>query len=231
MEKGKLVSFEGIDNSGKGTQIKLLEDYLKEKNVRVVSGRDPGNTSLGEILRVVLKQPRNAYEHFSGLEGFPSIDLEQRRTTHAEMLMYMAARAEFVEHSIKPAIDNGTSFLADRLGDSTSAYQGGGRYNSNKYVLRIISHLNNLVMGKYKPAKTFLFDISYEAMLERAKSDDEALDYLESSGRDFFLRVINVYRDIARSQPGRVKLIDGTKSIDEIFTVNILPEAKKIWKM
>ena len=93
-----------------------------------------------------MKHPRKAYEHFNVLDGFPRIDLKQRRTRHAEMLMYMAARAEFVEHVIKPAIDNGVSFLADRLGDSTAAYQGGGRYNNNKYALRIINHLNNMVM-------------------------------------------------------------------------------------
>lgn len=228
--KGKLLTFEGIDNSGKGTQIKLLEDYLKENNIKVVSGRDPGNTSLGELLRVILKRPETAYEHFSKLNGFPKIDLQQKRTGHSEMLMYMAARAEFVEYSIKPAIDNGISFLADRLGDSTAAYQGGGRYSNNKYILRIINHLNNLVMGKCKPDKTFFFDISYETMLERAKIANESLDYIESAGRDFFSRVINVYKDIARNQPERVVWIDGTKSIDEIFNVHVLPETKKIWK-
>ncbi len=231
MTRGLFFSFEGIDYCGKTTQISMLENCLKNNGLQVVVAREPGGTALGETLRRVLKFPREVYElfnqHYKNEAGFKLLPIDQERTAEAEMLMFMAARADFIHHVVNPSLNNGINVIADRLGDSTRAYQGGGRYDSMQSAVNLINMLNNFVLGTSWPDKTFFLDIDYDVMIERAKAKGNAkLDYIESSGRRFFERTIREYREIAKEDKARVVLIDGTKSIEEIFNQDILPVAK-----
>lgn len=231
MMKGKLVSFEGIDNCGKTTQIRLLKDYLNKHDIRAEAVRDPGGTSLGESLRRLLKNPDEFYDimnrEYTGRYDFKKVEPGQGRSRQAETFLFMASRAELVDKVIRPRIENGISVLCDRLGDSTAAYQGGGQYDNDIVARYAIGIMNEFAMGNYKPEKTFFLDIDYETMLARANSE---ADYFEKLGKEFYGRVINSYREIADRDKGRVVRIDGNgKSIDEIFHYSILPEARKIW--
>lgn len=229
--QGKLFSFEGIDCCGKSTQIKKLEEYLKKKNIPVFVAKEPGTTAIGGLLRKVLKHPKETYEFLNQTykldPDFTELPVDQQRTAEAEMLLFLAARAEFIQHVIKPHLNDGFTVLCDRFIDSTRAYQGGGRYNSEIKKIDIINILNNFVTIGISPTKTFLFNISYEEMLKRKK--EEKPDFMESQGNEFFKRVIHEYKILAKENADRFVLIDGTKSIDEIFNNEIVQVINKLY--
>lgn len=231
MSRGKFVSFEGIDNAGKGTQIKLLEAYLREKKISCMSIREPGGTALGEILRRIIKYPQQAYSLFNKAyaqeKDFALIPEDQQRTPEAELLLFLAPRAELMRHVILPNLEKGVSVIADRLGDSTRAYQGGGRFHSSPQIIQLINQLNDFVLKENWPDKTFFLDISYEVMLQRSKG--AKLDYMEKLGEEFFERTRREYQRIALENPKRVVSLDGALSPERIFKHGILPHINQLY--
>lgn len=223
-KRGHLVSFEGIDNCGKSTQIRLLSSHLNNLHINHKVFRDPGSTSLGDVLRRILKHPQEVYTLFNEAlkhdPDYKEVSTAQERTPMAEVMLFLAARSEYVNHLITPNLDNGYLVISDRLGDSTRAYQGGGRYYGNKKLIDFIQTANDIILSQCGwPSKTFFLDIPYEEMIRRTGRER---DFMESLGQEFFERVIAEYRKIASENPKRIVIMDGTKPIEEIFNNGIL---------
>lgn len=190
-----LVSFEGIDGSGKGTQVQLFMDYLQRKSVDFIYVREPGGTPLGEQIREIL------------LTG-------QTMTSKAELLLFLASRAQLVETVIKPSLAQGKLVVADRFADSSVAYQGFAR----GLGVDIVKKLNNFATGGLKPDLTFYIDISVELALLRKKS----LDRIEAEGKDFFVKVREAYLNLIKEEPERFVLVNG--EADELTIHNFIIE-------
>lgn len=215
---GKLITFEGIDCCGKGTQAKLLFEYLTQagKDVRLM--REPGGTPYGEAIRALLKFPLKTLElihrEFAGHSDFPLLKhLSIERTPQCELFLFEAARAEYVS-VIRQLQDAGKHVISDRLHDSTVAYQGGG----HGLPLADISAMNRVALGGILPDLTFLLDITVEKMLERmAKEGEEKNAYFEQKyDRGFFERVRQTYLSIAKNAPHRFIVIDGDQPVESI---------------
>lgn len=191
MSKGLFITFEGADGCGKTTQIKLLDNYLKNKGVSTLLTREPGAKGLGEKLREILLK----------YDGVVS--------SNCESFLFLADRAQHIDCIIKPAISDGKIVLCDRHTDSTVAYQGYGR----QLDLDMINFLNNIATNGVKPDLTVIFDIDIETSMKRVGNEK---DRMESAGVDFFNRVRDGYLQIAKNNPERVKLIDSTESIEDI---------------
>jgi len=191
---GYFITFEGIDGSGKTTQLQLAERFLSQEGKSLLVLREPGSTPLSEKIRDILLDP--------GLSINPV----------SELMLYVAARSELVREVVAPAIESGEIVLCDRFYDSTTAYQGYGRGIDTK----LISQLNELATGRYRPDLTFLIDVDYETSLTRRK---KKADRLEAEKREFFDKVRNGFLQIARNEPDRIVVIDGKKPADEIFNI------------
>ena len=191
MKKGLFITFEGTDGCGKTTQIELLKKYLEEKGYKVVLTREPGARGLGEKLREIL------------------LNYDGEVSSNCESFLFLADRAQHIDMLIKPAIERGEVVLCDRHTDSTVAYQGYGR----GLDLAQIRMLNDIATNGVKPDMTFVFDIDIETAQERV---GKTKDRMESAGVEFFRRVRQGYLEIAKSEPERVKVLDATKTIDDI---------------
>lgn len=191
MSKGLFITFEGADGCGKTTQINLLKDYLENKGKEVLLTREPGGKGLGEKVREILL-------NYDGVVS-----------DRCESFLFLADRAQNVDVIVKPALEEGKIVLCDRHTDSTVAYQGYGRGLN----LDEIHMLNNLATGGKKPDITFVFDVDIETSMKRVGNEK---DRMESAGKEFFNKVRNGYLEIAKSEPERVKVIDSTKSIEEV---------------
>ncbi|MCH7679805.1 dTMP kinase [candidate division KSB1 bacterium] len=194
---GNLITFEGIDFSGKSVQANLLHGALKDRKLPVLILREPGGTEISEKIRSVLLDNAN-----------------HKMSAMTEVLLYSAARAQMVRENILPNLEKGTVVICDRYFDSTTAYQGFGR----RIDLDFIKKLNNFATEELVPDLTFLIDLDAKIALQRTKT---ALDRLEKEDSEFHQRVRKGYLEIARSNPDRFVVIDGTQSIeaiqDEIF--------------
>lgn len=190
-----LITFEGIDGSGKSTQVRRLEAALRREGYDPLLLREPGGTPVSEKIRTML------------------LDSEQEITPLAELLLFSAARSQLVEERIRPALDRGRPVICDRFYDSTTAYQGGGRQVADVAWIR---ELNRRVTGGLTPARTYYIEVPVSVAAERVAGVDLPMDRMESSGSDFYERVAETYRTIARDEPERVVTIDGTLSPDEI---------------
>lgn len=192
MKKGYFITFEGVDGCGKTTQMKLLAEYLQNKGYDVVITREPGSRGLGEKIREILL-------HY---EGDVSSD--------AESFLFLADRAQNIDEIVNPAVSAGKIVLCDRHTDSTIAYQGYGR----GIDIKKLTLLNDIAVGERKPDMTFVFDIDIDTSMNRVGQEK---DRMESSGADFFNKVRRGYLEIGKQEPERVKILDATKSIEEIF--------------
>jgi len=198
------ISFEGIDASGKSTQIKLLCEFLNKKNIDFILIREPGGTIVGEKIREILLAPEN------------------RMFAETEFLLYAASRAQLVREKIIPALKNGTLIIADRFADSSVVYQGFGRgINLNKIHL-----VNDFATSGILPDVTFIIDIPVEVSLKRKK---KKRDRIEMEKKEFMEKVRKGYHEISKIDP-RFVLIDGLKDINEIRNeiIGILQERKII---
>ena len=191
MKKGLFITFEGADGCGKTTQLKLLSQYLTKNGHEVLITREPGAKGLGEKIRDILL-------NFDGVVS-----------DRCESFLFLADRAQHIDTIINPAINEGKIVLCDRHTDSSVAYQGFGRGLS----VERINMLNDLAVNGRKPDLTFVFDIDVETSMKRV---GEEKDRMESAGIEFFNRVRQGYLKIAKNEPARVKVIDASKSIDEI---------------
>lgn len=190
-QRGKFISFEGIDGAGKSTHIAFVQDYLQAKAIRVVSTREPGGTPLGESLRQLL--------------------LHQKMHLETEALLMFAARREHLAQVILPALARGDWVISDRFTDATFAYQGGGRQLS----LDKLRVLEQWVHPDLQPDLTFLFDVPIEVARERLDATRN-LDKFEQEKADFFMATRTEYLRRAAEFPQRFRLIDSTQTIPEI---------------
>lgn len=183
------ISFEGIDGSGKSTQLTLLRDVLEDRGHRTLTVREPGATILSEEIRSIL------------------LSNKQNITSTAELLLFNAARAQLVEKVIVPALERGEVVLCDRYSDSTTAYQGYGRQLDMTDVLRC----NNIATRGIMPTVTFFIDVPYEEAQQRMAfhTTSGGPDRMERSGRAFFDRVRQGYLEIAAGEPERFHVING----------------------
>ncbi len=186
------ISFEGIDGSGKSTQLALLREWFEQRGHTVVALREPGATVLSEDIRTIV------------------LSNKQNITPMAELLLFSAARVQLVEKVIRPALEQQSVVLCDRYVDSTTAYQGSGRELNMEYV----ALCNRLATGGVMPDVTFFIDVPYEEAQLRMNfhSAHAEPDRMEKSGRVFFERVRLGYLTIARSEPHRVVVLDGMQS-------------------
>ena len=178
------VSFEGLDGSGKTTQVERLRDRLEAEGRVVVTAREPGGTPLGEQIRALVLHGREM-------------------TPWAETLLYAAARAELVAEVVAPALERGDDVILDRYLDSSVAYQGVGRGLGLEEVLE----LNLQAVGGLLPDRTFVLEIDTGVSGSRI---GEGPDRIERESRDFHRRVEEAYRRLAELHPDRVVLLDGT---------------------
>jgi dTMP kinase len=195
MSTGKFCTFEGIDGCGKSTQLARVAERLRGAGTPCLVTREPGGTAVSEKIRELLISPDN--------KGMCS---------EAELLLYLAARAQHVREVIKPAVDRGETVLCDRFERATFAYQGGGR----GLDVDAIRGINGFATGGMEPDMTFIIDIPVEVSMERLKRIGKGTDRVESAGASFFERVRNAYVCAAEADPYRVKLLDGTMGIDEL---------------
>lgn len=192
MSRGLFITFEGADGCGKTTQLNMLNDYLLAKGHDVLVTREPGAKGLGEQLRDILL-------NYDGVVS----DL-------CESFLFLADRAQHVDTIVRPALANGEIVLCDRHTDSTVAYQGYGR----GLDIGQINMLNNIATSGLKPDLTFVLDVDIETSMQRVGNNK---DRMENAGNDFFNRVRNGYIKIAQNNPARVKIVDATQPIDEVF--------------
>src|SRR5437899_8535407 len=184
------VTLEGVDWSGKSTQAELLAVWLREQGRTVLATREPGGTPVGEAVRQVV------------LHGHDM-------TPWAEAALYAAARADHVEHAIRPALERGEDVVCDRYIDSSVAYQGVARGLGEGKVLE----LNLTVTRGLLPERTFLVLLDPEEARRRGAGEP---DRIEREGEDFMRRVDAAYRSLAAVFPGRIVALDGARPADEI---------------
>jgi len=202
MSRGFFVTFEGLDGSGKSTQLRKLAHWLEQRGRLVTATRQPGGTPVGDRIRALLLDSRTA-----GL------------APRTELGLMFSDRAQSIAEVILPALDRGEIVLCDRFTDSTEAYQGGGRQLGSEVVLKLHADL----CGNLMPDLTFLLLPDFTRSLERArrrnarKSGDGADENrFEREDELFYRRVYDKYREIAAREPARVVSIEGDQSIDEI---------------
>jgi len=194
-ERGRFITFEGIDGAGKSTHIGFVTAHLnaalQSAGRKVVSSREPGGTPLGEKLRDLL--------------------LHEKMDLETEALLMFASRREHIAHVIEPALARGDWVLSDRFTDASFAYQSGGRGMDRARM----EALEAWVHPHLQPDLTLLFDVPLEVARERLDAT-RTLDKFEQEQADFFSRCRNEYLRRAAQFPQRIVVIDSTRSIDEV---------------
>ncbi len=181
--RGKFITFEGSEGSGKSTQSKLLCGYLKEKGYKVILLREPGGTKISEKIRQILLDNKN--------DGM---------SPESEMLLYMAARAQVVKELILPALKDGSVVICDRFLDSTIAYQGYGL----GVDIKLIKYIGNIATLGIKPNLTIFLDLPIEKGLIHRKFKE---DRIERRALSYHSRVRKGYLKLAVTQPQRIKMV------------------------
>jgi len=204
---GFFITFEGTEGSGKSTQIQLLAERLRAAGRNVRTLREPGGTPIGEEIRHTLKHSaQNA-----------------AMCAEAELLLMNASRAQLVREVIRPALAGGEIVLCDRFYDSTIAYQAYGR----QLDLDKVSAMIDFAVGETRPKLTLMMVVSEAISEERRKLRQGSLpfvrDRIEEADLEFFRRVAKGYQAVAAGDTGRVKVIDGADSIENIAT--------KVWSV
>ena len=193
-QKGYFISFEGIDGSGKSTQIELLAKFLKNLSFEVVITREPGGSVGGEQIRNLLLQGET-----------------DRWSAETEILLFTAARRDHLERIILPALGDGKIVICDRFTDSTRMYQG--MRGSN---LRNLVELLNEKVIKCDPDLTIIIDINPETALKRAKSRKTVEERFENFGVDLQMKMREGFLELAKEFSNRIAVVNGQQSIDEL---------------
>ena len=200
--KGLFITFEGSEGSGKSTQVALLAQRLRAMGYHVSTLREPGGTPIGEEIRHTLKH--SVANH--------------AMTAEAELLLMNASRAQLVREVIRPALASGELVLCDRFYDSTTAYQGYGRQLDLQTVKTII----DVAVGETRPDLTLLLlvppAVSAQRLLARQSTLPFMRDRIEEADSSFFARVAQGYQAIAAAEPGRVRPIDASCTVEELRT-------------
>jgi dTMP kinase len=195
---GIFITFEGIDFCGKTTQAKKLADYLRKKGHDVVLIREPGGERISEKIRKILLSEKN-----------------QEMTHTAELLLYLASRAQLTERVILPSLKQKKIVICDRYSDSTLAYQGYGR-GLNKKMIR---NLNQVASSGLSPDLTILLDLPVEISLKRKAKEkkNKGGDRLEKEKFEFHQRIRDGYLKIAQKNKRRIKIIDGRQNQEKTW--------------
>ena len=200
MERGRFITFEGGEGCGKSTQVLRLKAALEGEGRRVMLTREPGGTRLAELIRGLLKD-----------------EVEDPPCDRAELLLFLAARAQLVKNVIRPALESGTWVVSDRFSDSTFAYQGYGR----GLPLDVLRLANDFACDGLKPDFTVLLDVSPEVAAARMRRREKALntsaDRIESAGDEFHARLRAGFLELARREPNRIAVVDASGSPDEVW--------------
>jgi dTMP kinase len=218
--RGKFITFEGLDGSGKSTQLEKLARSLRAHGLSVTVTREPGGTTTGERIREVL-----LHSATSGLSSF------------TEMALMFASRAQHIDEIVLPALAEGRIVLCDRFTDSTEAYQGGGRKLGSKAVLQ----MHEILCGNLQPDLTLLLDNDLAFSLERArrrnlkqkstrseKGSGKDENRFEQESRAFFGRVRHAYLAIAAREPQRVHIVNARGTPAETHAVIMELVRKKL---
>lgn len=198
--RGKFITFEGPEGSGKSTHARLLADQLRAGGHPVIMTREPGGTPLGESIRSLL-------QHDAGGEGMAA---------EAELLLFMASRAQLVSQVVRPALVKGLCVVCDRFADSTTAYQG---YARGCDVEKILA-LSDLATGGLAPDLTILLDVDVKAAFKRLHQrnlrNGVGKDRIEREALAFHERVRSGYLDLARRWPERIRVVDAARDTDAV---------------
>lgn len=202
-QRGKFITFEGLDGCGKTTQLEKLAAVLQAESIDVLTTREPGGTEIGERIRTVLLDSRTA-----GLDPW------------AEMALMFASRAQQIAQVIEPALNDGRWVLCDRYTDSTEAYQGGGRQLGSESVLQV----HQVLCHGLWPDLTILMDSDVNHSVKRARRRNQAAvdgdqpdeNRFEQESHAFFTRVRQAYLDIANREAKRVALVDARRPAEAV---------------
>ncbi|HEV2045019.1 MAG TPA: dTMP kinase [Chthoniobacterales bacterium] len=195
MSRGPFITFEGSEGCGKSTQVRQLAAHLERLEIPFLVTREPGGTPIGETIRELLQFA----PHSAGM------------TAETELLLFEASRSQLVREIIKPALEGGQCVIADRFFDSTTVYQGAAR----KLDPKVVEQLNTFAAGDCIPDITFVLDVDAATARERMKSPRRP-DRMEQESVEFYQRVCEAYQELARREPKRVVLIDGSRAADKI---------------
>ena len=190
-----LITFEGGEGSGKSTQSKILYNTLKEKGFEVIKTREPGGTKFAETIREILVQGET-----------------NKINNISELLLFAAARADHVQKVIKECLKDNKIVICDRFTDSTLAYQG---YAGN-LDLDLVKEVNRISIGEISPDLTFVFDIDPTLGIERALGENNKETRFEEKDIMYHKKIRDGYMDIARDNPDRCVVINGTIDIEQI---------------
>jgi len=194
--RGRFITFEGGEGSGKSTQAQLLARVLAEDGTDLILTREPGGSAGAEEIRKLI------------VEGEPG-----RWNVEAEMLLFMAARSDHIAKLILPALENGRWVICDRFIDSSVVYQGIVR----GYGMGMVQHLNISMFSHALPDLTLVFDIDHEVGLARAKERGAGhMSRFDKFGPDFHARIRDAYREIAATDPNRCVVVDAGRGLKEI---------------
>jgi dTMP kinase len=199
MSRGVFITFEGSEGCGKSTQVQRLATRLEQAGVAVLVTREPGGTAIGEKIRDLLQF---APESFA-------------MTPETEVLLFEASRSQLVRETIQPALEKGTVVISDRFFDSTTVYQGVAR----KLSPEIVETLNAFAIGATRPDLTFILDVDVataRARMLRRVRPAVVVDRMEQEPVEFYERVCAGYRELAKREPDRVVLMEGSQSASEI---------------
>ena len=203
--KGRFITFEGGEGCGKSTQVRRLKEALEAEGHEVLLTREPGGTRLSELIRGLLKDER-----------------EDPPCDRAELLLFLAARAQLVRSVIRPALDAGTWVVSDRFSDSTFAYQGYGR----GLPLDVLRLANDFACEGLKPDLTVLLDVDTETSRARLRKREAATnttaDRIEQAGDAFHARLRQGFLEMAAQEPNRIVTIEASGTPDEVW--------EKVWK-
>jgi dTMP kinase len=199
---GKFITFEGIDGSGKSTQLRLLADDLRFRGFNVLTTHQPGGTPLGRRLR----------------EAF--LDTDENIAPMAELLLFAADRAQHVEFLIKPALAEGKIVISDRYADATVAYQGAGRGFSATTINQVVK----LATGGLKPDLTLFFDLPISESLTRTNKRNEMGELknrMDKENSEFYERVRAAYLAIIAKEKKRFQVIDASQPIEAVHAQSL----------
>ena len=194
MTRGRFITFEGIDGSGKSTQARRLAETLRARGDDVVLTREPGGAPGAEDIRRLL------------VEGDPD-----RWSPETEILLFTAARRDHLENTIQPALDRGATVISDRFADSTRVYQGAARGD----LRDLVDRLHDMMIGR-DPDLTIIIDMDPEIALERGLARKSGEDRFEDMGSGFQRRLRDGFLALAEEAPERTWLIDGNRSEDAV---------------
>ena len=202
MARGRFITFEGGEGCGKSTQVVRLAAALEERGLKVLLTREPGGTRLSELIRTLLKD-----------------EAEDPPVDRAELLLFLAARAQLVRNVITPALEAGTWVISDRFSDSTVAYQGYGR----DLPVDFVRQANDFACEGLRPDLTFLLDLdpatAERRMRGREAATNTSADRIERAGSGFHARLRRGFLELAAADAPRFSVVDASKSPDEVAGV------------